>query len=290
MEFDASSATMEKGIEFPKLDMKKDEVARICIISTKGWVVSVRHWVRGVGYVHCHAMLGQKIESPVDLLKIEEEGGRPNDCILCANAAAGNERVGVPQRRFALRVLRYRTDMHGKASAGALGYWLEIWIIDNRKYRSLLTKMEEWGGKEKKSINKHDLLLTCEDEKYQNVTIDVMKSAWWEQDKANVKLYLKDELPKYDLMNCLGHSMEKEALERRFAFLKRRETPEAPVDLGAEEELVPGAVAKATSEDDPFDFESKGGDKSPEGEVPAVVDKEEAEETDFLDEVLDEKE
>jgi len=215
MDFDASKVPPEKGIEFPKVALKKDEIARACILSTKGWVVSVRHWVKGIGYVHCHAAKSEKVQSPTDLLKIEEEGGRPADCILCQAVADGNDRVRPPQRRFALRVLRYRTDVSGKPVPGGLRYWLEIWIIDNRKYRNLHGILEEWGGEKKNKINQHDLQITCDEEKYQNVTINAMKSALWIQDKEGVKAYLKEEVNKYDLMKCLGHEMEPEAIKRR---------------------------------------------------------------------------
>lgn len=289
MEFDASTATTERGIDFPKLELKKEEKARVCIYSTKGWVVSVRHWVKGIGYVHCHAMLSPKVGSPADLLRIEEEGGRPEDCILCANAAAGNERVSLPYRRFAIRVLRYRTDTHGKASAGQLNFWLEIWVIDNRKYRSLMTKLDEWGGKNRKDIFKHDLLLTCEDEKYQNVTIDVMKDAWWLNDKEGVKNFLSEEVKKHNLFECLGQTFDKESLERRFAFFRRRETTESPVDFAPGEtapSLDTPAGAAVAGGDDVFDFESKGAEK---GEVPAV-ETEKGEDADFLDDILKEEE
>lgn len=291
MKFNAASAPAEGGIDFPKLSLKKDEKARICIPSTKGWEVTVRHFIMGIGYVHCFALQSEKVKTPADLYKIQEEMGRPDECIMCARSAKGDDRVGTPQRRFAVRVLRYKTDFDGKLSPGGLKYWLEIWIIDNRKFRELRSILEEWGGKNKEKINQHDLGLLCEDQKYQNMTITVKKEAAWVQDKEEVKAYLQQEAAKFDLMECLGAVMDKDALQRRFAIAERRTAKEAPIGLD-EEDVVPGgkpevegAEPSASTEDDIFEFGKKGEDK---GKVPPVgADKKEGEEEDrnFLDDL-----
>jgi len=295
MRFNVAEAPAEGGVEFPKLELKKDEKARICIPSTKGWEASVRHFVRGIGYVHCHALLNEEIKSPADLYKVEEDAGRPDDCIMCALSLKDVERVTRPVRRFAIRVLRYKTDFEGKLSPGALKYWLEIWIIDNRKYREIRGILDEWGGKNKNQINRHDLALLCEEGKFQNMTITVKKDAAWLEDKDNVKKYLQEEVGKYDLMECLGANMDKEALSRRFAIYERRTTKDAPVELEEEDVLTgrdadavkatEGEKPAASSEDDIFDFESKEKKEEEKGEVPPVEEKKEEKEKDFLDDL-----
>lgn len=298
MRFNVAEAPAEGGVEFPKLELKKDEKARLCIPTTKGWEASVRHFVRGIGYVHCHALLKVEIKSPADLYKIEEEAGRPDDCIMCATSLKDSERVTRPVRRFAIRVLRYKTDYEGKLSPGGLKYWLEIWIVDNRKYRELRGILDEWGGKNKDQINKHDLALVCEDPKYQNMTLTVKKEAAWTQDREGVKAYLTEEVQKYDLMECLGATMDREALNRRFAIYERRTTKEEPVEL--EEDAVLGSEAaepeKATEGEKPavvkegediFDFEPK--EKKEEektGKIPPVDEPKKGGDTkDFLDDL-----
>lgn len=292
MKFNAANAPAEGGIDFPKLTLKKDEKARICIPSTKGWEVTVRHFVQGVGYVHCHALQNEDVKTPADLYKIQEEMGRPDECIMCAMSAKGNERVGAPSRRFAIRVLRYKTDYDGKLSPGGLKYWLEIWIIDNRKFRELRGILEEWGGEKKDRINRHDLAMHCEDQKYQNMTITVKKEAAWMQDKEGVKAYLQQEVAKFDLMECLGAVMDKDALQRRFAIAERRTAREAPVGLD-EEDVVPGeksgaekAEASSTEEEDIFEFGKGKGEKGEKksGDIPPVEEGKE-EVRDFLDDL-----
>jgi hypothetical protein len=291
MKFNAANAPAEGGIDFPKLTLKKDEKARICIPSTKGWEVTVRHFVQGVGYVHCHALQSENVKTPADLYKIQEDMGRPDECIMCAMSVKAGERVGAPQRRFAIRVLRYKTDYDGKLSPGGLKYWLEIWIIDNRKFRELRNILEEWGGKAKDKINQHDLGMHCEDQKYQTMTVTVKKEAAWMQDKDGVKTYLQQEAAKFDLMECLGATMDKDALHRRFAIAERRTSREAPVGLD-EEDVVPGEESKAekteasvSSEEDIFEFkEEKEKEGKKGGEVPPVEEKKE-EVKDFLDDI-----
>ncbi len=297
MKFNVAEAPAEGGVEFPKLELKKEEKARICIPTTKGWEASVRHFVRGIGYVHCHALLKAEIKSPADLYKIEEEAGRPDDCIMCTTSLKDSERVTRPVRRFAIRVLRYKTDFDGKLSPGGLKYWLEIWIIDNRKYRELRGILDEWGGKNKDQINKHDLALVCEDPKYQNMTLTVKKEAAWTQDREGVKAYLTEEVKKYDLMECLGATMDKEALNRRFAIYERRTTKEEPVALEEEDVLGKGVEKseKVTEAEEPavvkegediFDFESKEKKGEDKGKIPPVEEpKAKGEEKDFLDDL-----
>lgn len=176
--------------------------------------------------------------------------------------------------------------MNGKPVAGGLRYWMEIWIIDNRKYRTLHSILEEWGGAKKNEINQHDLQLTCDEQQYQNMTINAMKNALWMQDKEGVKAYLKDEISKYDLVKCLGNEMEAEAIKRRFALLARRTAEEAPVDLEAKED-TPSSGAEVSSEEEVFDFNPKGNKEG--GDIPAAAEKEETETVDFLDDVMSDK-
>lgn len=279
MKFNVDDAPGEGRVEFPKVDLQKDETARACILSRKGWEVTVRHWVKGLGYVHCLALA--KAKDVADLLKIEEEVGRPDQCVLCKQVQKGNSNVGAPLRRFAIYVLRYKTEFSGRFVGGGLKYWLEVWLIDNRKYRTLRKIMEEWGD-----LAKRDLAITCTDQQYQNMTIQPLKKAAWMSAKDEVKEYLRKELPKINLMTCLGTSMSAESLERRFLIMGRKDTTEKPVGLAELDELnkeVEGGAA-ATSEKDVFDFEAKEeSDKVPSVEKPKVGEEEEA---DFITDLL----
>lgn len=278
--FDGGDAPTEKrGAEFPKLELQKGEVARINILSTKGWAATLRHYVQNVGYIHCHAMKNAK--SVKDLLQIEDEGGRPEDCPLCQMLSEGNTRIKLPQRRFAIRVLRYKTDLDGRPSPGGLKYWMEIWILGNRKYWRLQEIVKEWGD-DKGRIAGHDLTLTCEDEQYQNMSLGVKKDALWTSAHKEIKEYFKEEAKKYDLKACLGQTMDEEALKRRFMTMERKERMRAGVDREGEEEEI-GSASVAEKVDDIFDDEEEGKEES-KGEIPAV-DASDDKELDFVDDL-----
>jgi len=303
--FDASTAPEEGGADFPKFELKTNEGARINLIGTKGWAVSVRHWVAKMGYVHCHAVTN-KMTLP-DLLKLEKNGGDPEKCLMCAMAAQGVEAVGSPQRRIALRILRYKTDLKGKVVPGDLSFWMEIWVISNQKYRDILNILKEWGGEDKKKIRNHDLLLTCDDEQYQKITITPMKLALWQKKGKEVKAYLEEEIPKFDLNACLGETIEVEALKRRFARISRSTMATDPVDTELDDIMDEAETETEDSQegdfmdgltddedeaivvDDDEEEEKPKKSKKADTKLPKVVDEEEASEGDFLADLLEDE-
>jgi len=131
--------SFETGARFPKLELKKDETARICILSNKGIEVALTHWVTRVGYVHCLA----KTEKFSDLRETERNGGNPEQCILCRYATETKGIVSPPLRHFAAKVLRYRTDANGNMPSSGLQYWFEIWVFSNKKFSSIIQMQKE---------------------------------------------------------------------------------------------------------------------------------------------------
>jgi hypothetical protein len=279
MKLDLANAKPEGRAEFPRLSLKKDETARICILTTKDWEVSLRHFINGVGYVHCHAMKDAKDE--VDLLRIEEEGGNPDTCIMCKMSLQGeNGPVGRPYRRFALRVLRYGTDLYGKVTL-PLKYYMEIWIISNEKYRQLRRIVDEWG-----KLSEHDLTLTCSDAAYQKISIDVKKEAAWVKEKDNIIAYWKAEVGKYKLDECLGNTYDEEALRKRLSLVSRRGAKvSAPVELEDDSIFASDSSPKATvSSGDLFSTDEQPV-VTPVDTLDKTKFKEESEPADFLAEL-----
>lgn len=281
-EFDASKAPKEGRAEFPKFELQNEEVARINLLTTKGWAVTVRHWVEGVGYVHCHAV--EKAKDLEDLLKIQDEGGRPSDCILCRMLDAGSDRVKLPKRHFAVKILRYKSDLQGRVDTKHLNYFMEIWLFDNRKYRTLHEILEEWGGKSKANIKEHDLGVKCTDAQYQNMTIQPLKTALWKPHSEAVQVYFKAEYTKYDLQECLGSFLDEEAIKRRFAQMERRTQTDTPPALADDIPFgdTPAELTPFTSSAESEDI--FGTETEEKGEIPAVEESEEG--GDFLGELL----
>lgn len=259
------------GVRFPKLELKKDEVGRICPLSPK-FEAAITHWVTKLGYVHCFA----KAESWEELVAIERDGGKPDECLLCQMSlrADAKEIVQLPSKRMATYVLRYKTDMRGNLLGGSLSYYLEVWLLGNKKFREIQNLRKEWGN-----LQNHDLELICTEAKYQNFDITLKKEALWNKDKAVKQAvidYFKAEAAKYELRKCLGDEVDEETLKRRFEVIRRRISPEAEIGLSEEDMFASSekeasekdALAKAETDENIFPAEK--GDK-----VPEVASKEE---------------
>lgn len=243
-------SVQDTGVRFPKVDLKKDEIARVCVVSPY-FEVTVRHWVTRMGYLHCHA--AADVKDFLELAKIEKDAGRPDLCGMCKMAINPDFKdiVGYPMRHFATYVLRYHTDVRGNLLHDQLAYHLEIWLMGNKKYRELISMQKEWG-----SLQTHDLELTCIEAKYQNFDISLKKASHWVVQKDQVVEYLKIETEKYPLFECLGEVVDKETLNRRFESARRRAFPDEEANLDSS--VVPdvktaqGQPAPTVEDDSPF--------------------------------------
>lgn len=107
---------------------------------------------------------------------------------VCTKRAKCCELAGAgPKLRFGAVVLVYATRKDGTIltkDPTALDFEFQIWAFGEDKFGSLRVKNEEWG------LTDHDLLISCTDEQYQKIDIDVMKSALW---KTNPSLKARVE-------------------------------------------------------------------------------------------------
>jgi len=276
MKYDFKDETVQStGLRFPKLELKKDEVGRVCPLSPK-FEATITHWVTKLGYVHCFA----KADTWEQLVAIERDGGKPDECLLCEMAlrADTKEIVQLPNKRMATYALRYKTDMRGNLLGGQLSYYLEIWLLGNKKFRELQNLRKEWGN-----LQNHDLEIICTEAKYQNFDITLKKEALWNKDKVvkqAVIEYFKAEAVKYDLRKCLGDEIDIDTLKRRFEVIRRRMSPEAEVGL-SEQDMFSKETTKKEEEDVFAKAETEGNIfPAEEGEkVPEATTKEEKKET-----------
>lgn len=283
MKFDFKDETVQHaGLRFPKLELKKDEVGRVCPLSPK-FEAAITHWVTKLGYVHCFA----KAETWDELVAIERDGGKPDECVLCEMALRADTKdiVGLPSKRIGTFALRYKTDMRGNLLGGQLSYYLEVWLLGNKKFRELQNLRKEWGN-----LQNHDLEIICTEAKYQNFDITLKKEALWNKDKAvkqAVIEYFKIEAAKYDLRNCLGETIDLDTLKRRFEVIRRRVSPEAEVGL-SETDMFAKKDNAAKEEDVFAKSESETNLFPPEkpGEIPEAVTEKEKEESNVLDDLV----
>lgn len=282
MRFDFNDESVQDaGLKFPKLDLKKDEVARVCVISPY-FDATLRHWVNRIGYVHCHA----KVKSFQDMIDVEKDGGKPEECPMCKLALRSDtqDMVSLPKRHFATYALRYHTDGRGHLLPGQqVGYHLEIWLMGKKKYREISGLAHEW--KDSGGLQSHDLEVACIEEKYQNFDITLKKEAIWQtlskEIQKEVVLFVKQEIAKYPLADCLGDTVDEATLLRRFEVLKRRGYTDEQVNLGADDDQFSSSAALSVKED-PFGL--GGEDKDIGGNVPPIVTEKEKKEAEKVTE------
>lgn len=119
------------------------------------------------------------------------------------------EALGDPGLRFGVVVCVFDTKKDGmikprdKQKPGEMDFEFQIWRFREDKFGSLKTKHSEWD------LTKHDLMLTCTEEQYQRIEIDVMKGAWMNDNTELGKRIRREfELYKFkDPFRFLGQSL-----------------------------------------------------------------------------------
>lgn len=93
---------------------------------------------------------------------------------VCTKTAKCCKMLGQgPKLRFSVVVAVFDTKKDGTIKTKnpeELDFEFQVWTFGEDKFQSLRTKHEEWD------LTQHDLLITCNDEQYQKIEIDVMKS------------------------------------------------------------------------------------------------------------------
>lgn len=198
--------------DFPKLQLKKAEKARILLIEESA-VVEYRHWAEFEtgndlrGYYVC---IG-------DHVKMAEEGHDEN-CGFCVEARLGSPLFKPARRCFVTHIVRYRSDAKGVVLQ-PISVEILLWIYADDKYNSITSKRTEWGD-----LRKHDLVITCTREKYQTMEIEVAKEALWQTDEklktTVVETYKKERKNDDDLMLLIGRKLPHDQMQQLIAQAK----------------------------------------------------------------------
>jgi len=115
--------------------------------------------------------------------------------------------------RIGCIVIHYRTDKHGGIEK-PFAYELKPWIFSEKKYLQLRRVNEEWP------LTEHDLKVTCQEQKYQQLEFTSCKEAFWrkseklkkdvlEQAKVMIaKLWFGKDLSNEELKELAGMEVE----------------------------------------------------------------------------------
>ena len=159
LDFDSKNKTTSV-FDIDQVRLTKDEKARIAILDEKA-KMEFAHYImegeRGRSYV-CLGDYATVLENQTD----------PDRCPACRQAEPGRDKaVSMPRRRFVVHVGRYRTNSKG-VLVNPISMDLQAWVFGDDKYNKLIDRYEVHGD-----LRKHDLVLTCTTQQYQNYDIDV---------------------------------------------------------------------------------------------------------------------
>lgn len=260
-----NKGAVDTALEFPRLKLKKGEVARIAIFSigtdSEGKKALTVPAPEGgyyfdlnnpqaerdyVGSFECLAPEEVKAEDELD----------PEACPHCEVAARANvseEIMGPRRRKAVLPIIRYKTKARSVELITPHSVEAIAWKIRLGYFNQLVDENERWADPDgaNNGLLKHDLSLTCEVEPYQNYNIAVMPEAAYTTDKALQRLVLETYIGqtadlKNGLVRVLGQTLNHPDLERKI-----RETVDAATLTGGDFQApaVDPETVKALAED-----------------------------------------
>lgn len=142
---------------------------------------------------------------------IAEKGIDAEGCPVCA-ASQTSDMVRPPERRFAMHVIRYKTQPGSFTPQEPFQVELVVWSFADKVLNQLIDFVEEWG-----SLQQHDLLLgPCENKQYQKFDIKVAKDAAWlasdATKKLTVSIYKNNQLP--DISIAIGRRISRDQVQQ----------------------------------------------------------------------------
>ena len=131
---------------------KAGNTDRICILDPRLVVVGRSHYGgEGVGYVLCKSTY--KMEGSIEVLD--------RKALCCTH-------MGEPKLGIVVPIAKYQTKPTGEPIKPLSVDYL-VWRINDERFGQLRMIHKEWG------LDKHDLIVTCEDETYQRVNVALAK-------------------------------------------------------------------------------------------------------------------
>jgi len=145
--------------------------------------------------------------------------------------------LGLPTTRAVIPIIRYDSDKRGKPVSKE--FTVEVLRVGQSVYDNLMTihdLRQDEGG----SITEADILVTCNDEQYQDITFNVAGKALWRRDKGMAKEvinYWKDN--KKHLTEGLGRRLNEEDMLIALGYDGGQQAPpqQAPGDVNFEDEF-----------------------------------------------------
>lgn len=243
-----NKGAVDAAIDFPRLSLKKDEIARLAIFDIKegeggkkGLAMPAPEGMYTFSLRTAEDRYLGDYECLADEETKAEDGFDPDVCPHCEAVLAGvsEDLVGKRRRRFVMPVFRYHTKTAKKADVSEpVGGQVIAWRFTDRYFNQLVDEHMRWqdsGG-----LLNHDLTLLCEVEGYQTFKISVEPDAVWRKSQDITKqvvaalLEAKKELPQ-GLAAQLGRKVGKDDMVKKIAEATGSVGADVP-DLSSEDQ------------------------------------------------------
>ena len=123
------------------------------------------------------------------------------------------DKLGPAKTRFGCLIIKYKTKKDGsliKREGEAIPFDFEVleWIFTDKKFSQLKSLHAEWD------LKKHDLMVTCSGEKFQNLEFVPCKESIWQLKEDYKKVVFSDSEPvRPNLSRSLGQEVTSDELK-----------------------------------------------------------------------------
>lgn len=176
------------------------------------WVMgSISHYAEGVGRFFCIS---------------KRKNGKVLQKELCCEKSEARSYFVAP-------VVHYFTDKNGVPKK-PFTYEVKVWRFSEDKFKALKRKST---SDETRRLVKGDILVTCTEEQYQRMDLELQSKALWRMMKPEIeeKIYEEAQMLSEAMEKILGKSLSKEILKEKLGGKPAELTPEDLADPDAED-------------------------------------------------------
>jgi hypothetical protein len=202
-----------------------------------------------------------------DINILADQGVDVQNCPVC-KASKESDAVQGPQRRFAMNILRYKTQVGSFLIQDPFNIEIVTWSFTDSRFNTLIDLTKEWGNLQTRDLN----IGPCESKQYQKYDINMAGECEWQKSDARmeqVKLaYKNNKLENLDA--ALGRRLTREQVEEDLSrVLSRYEIAMGRKVDGTIIDVAPAVDVSSLLGDTPVKEEPKVQDTVP---TPAVTE------------------
>lgn len=219
IKFSTESVKSTNNFDYPKLKLEQNERARIVCLQDEPEVeyvhtlqapqvvdgeavMETNKTSKGVEYQANKFDFKGRVICKGDFGTLENKGSDPVNCPMCKMAKDHPDWMKAPQRRFAMHVVRYKTQSGKFDVQTPFQVEVLVWSFTDRTYGKLVEFMNEHGDLKAKDL----MLGPCENKNWQKYDIAISSKAEWlaadERKKLTAETFKENQIP--DLRVAIG--------------------------------------------------------------------------------------